>query len=265
MSGKYAKTIKNKNSAILALLIAGLICFMAVAILSVLLVVKSGKYESVLEASYQKNLYELIDNMESVEVNMSKVVATASSKKQKELLDEIYIACISASSNINAMPIKSESIAKVNKHINTLGGYVVSLIDKVEDGNSLSSAELENISGLHDESRQTIYDLNNFISSLSRGYAILDNVDFKNSENSSFDAGFINLENPSSKVPTLIYDGPFSDSVLNKEVKGLLGEEVSKDFAMEKIYKLNSYYENYSVSYLGEGEGKIKKYNFNLQ
>ena len=160
MSGKYAKAIKNKNAAILALLIAGLICFMAVAVLSVLLVVKSGKYESVLESSYQKNLYELVDNMESVEVNMSKVVATASSKKQKQLLDEIYIACISANANINAMPIKSESIAKVNKHLNTLGGYVVSLIDKVESGNSLSSEELENISGLHDESRQTIYDLN---------------------------------------------------------------------------------------------------------
>lgn len=264
MSKKYAETIKNKNSAILALTLVCLICFLGLAVLTVMLVVQSGKYEGTLEASYQKNVYELVDNIESVEVNMSKIIATNSTSKQKDLLNEIYIACISASANLNALPISSEDISKANNHINKVGGYVVSLIDKVDDGFSLSEAEFENISALHEESKQTLYDLNNFMTTLSKGYSILDNVDFKNEENSTFDAGFINLDNPSSKVPTLIYDGPFSDSVLNKEVRGLGETEISLEEAMEKVEMLKLYYEDYSVEYLGEGNGKISTYNFKL-
>jgi len=264
MSKKYAETIRNKNSSILALAMASLICFVAVAVMSVLLIVQSGKYEGTLEASYQKNFYELVDNIESVEVNMSKIVATNSALKQKDLLDEIYVACISATANLNALPIASEDISKANKHINTVGGYVVSLIDKVEEGRSLTMSEFENISALHDESKQTLYDLNNFIASLSAGYSILDNVDFKNEENSSFDAGFINLDNPTSKVPTLIYDGPFSDSVLNKEVKGLGSFEIGEDEAYEIVTTLTEYYEDYEVVYLDAGGGKISTYNFKL-
>ena len=133
MSKKYAETIKNKNSAILALTLVCLICFLGLAVLTVMLVVQSGKYEGTLEASYQKNVYELVDNIESVEVNMSKIIATNSTSKQKDLLNEIYIACISASANLNALPISSEDISKANNHINKVGGYVVSLIDKVDD------------------------------------------------------------------------------------------------------------------------------------
>lgn len=265
MSKKYAETIRNKNSAILALMLVSVLCFLGLAVLTVLLIVQSGKYEGTLEASYQKNFYELVDNIESVEVNMSKIIATNSVSKQKDLLDEIYVACISASANLNALPITSEDISKVNKHINTVGGYVVSLIDKVEDGKSLTDDEFESISALHEESRQTLYDLNNFISSLSSGYSILDNVDFKNEENSSFDAGFINLDNPTSKVPTLIYDGPFSDSVLNKEVKGLGENELSLEEAYEKVSILTNYYEDYEIEYLNEANGKIATYNFKLE
>ena len=46
--------------------------------------------------------------------------------------------------------------------------------------------------------------------------------------------GFNELENMSASFPELIYDGPFSDGNKNREIKGLTGEEISKETAKEK-------------------------------
>ena len=257
--------MSRQNVAILILSLVSFFSFVAVCVLSVSLVVQNNKYTMQLENVYQKNFYELVDNIESISLEMSKVVATNSSSKQEEILEGIYVACVSAGANLNALPIQNEKLTKVNNHINVVGGYSGSLVNRLKKGESLGSADFQNISDLFDESRQTLYDLNNFISSLNSDYSILDNVDFNYENESKFDAGFVNIENPSSKVPSLIFDGPFSDSVLNKEVKGLAGAEITKVHALEKMQVLLTYYEGYSIEYVGEGEGKIQTYNFYLK
>lgn len=257
--------MSKQNVAILILSLVSFFSFVAVCVLSVTLVVQNNKYTMQLENLYQKNFYELVDNIESVSLEMSKVVATNSSSKQEEILQGVYVSCVLAGANLNALPIQNKKLTKVNNHINIVGGYVVSLIEKLENGEKLSSDDFKNISDLFDESRQTLYDLNSFISSLKSDYSILDNVDFNRESESNFDAGFINIENPSSKVPSLIFDGPFSDSVVNKEVKGLNKSEITKVQALEKMQKLLKYYEGYSVEYRNEGDGKIQTYNFYLK
>lgn len=257
--------MSKQNVAILILSLVSFFSFVAVCVLSVTLVVQNNKYTMQLENLYQKNFYELVDNIESVSLEMSKVVATNSSSKQEEILQGVYVSCVLAGANLNALPIQNKKLTKVNNHINIVGGYVVSLIEKLENGEKLSSDDFKNISDLFDESRQTLYDLNSFISSLKSDYSILDNVDFNRESESNFDAGFINIENPSSKVPSLIFDGPFSDSVVNKEVKGLNKSEITKVQALEKMQKLFKYYEGYSVEYINEGDGKIQTYNFYLK
>ena len=48
----------------------------------------------------------------------------------------------------------------------------------------------------------------------------------------------INLDDLSddlTKVPTLIYDGPFSDHINERQPQGLKGEEVSRETARERV------------------------------
>ena len=68
-----------------------------------------------------------------------------------------------------------------------------------------------------------------------------------------------------SKVPTLIYDGPFSDSVLNKEVKGLPNYEVSKEDAEQIVKEKLAFLEVKNISFAGESDGEFYTYNFNVE
>ncbi|MDE6224489.1 MAG: germination protein YpeB, partial [Alphaproteobacteria bacterium] len=126
-----------------------------------------------------------------------------------------------------------------------------------------SNYDYTTIEDLHTESLYLMTEYNNYVSGLKFNYRILSDVDFGDEDKSNFNAGLISSEN--SKVPTLIYDGPFSDSVLNKEIKGLGDNEIdsiaAKDVVLNKLNFLNIE----DIEYKGEGSGDFYTYNFNIK
>ena len=60
----------------------------------------------------------------------------------------------------------------------------------------------------------------------------------------------------------MIYDGPFSDSVVNKKITGLTGDEITREDAQDKIYEL---FDNVSkLRYIGKTKGKFETLNFEM-
>jgi len=235
--------------------------------LSIAFAVASKKYNKLqvqLENNYKRNYYNFVDNINDIEVDITKLVATNSSSTQKKLLSKIYENCTLASYNLNTMPISASKTNGLNSYINTLGGYAFSLINKVSTGEVLDSEELSTITTFHAISKNANYTISNYLSNLDFDYNILDNMDFNNEYGeSNFDAGFVNL-NIDEEIPTLIFDGPFSDSITNKEIKGLPDFEISKEDALERVSLLLEYYKNFSIEYMGEANGKFSTYNFML-
>ena len=98
---------------------------------------------------------------------------------------------------------------------------------------------------------------------LTNDYSIVDNMKYaKNTMDSNFSNQFATLEEPSVEYPQLIYDGPFSDSVLNKEIKGLSDVQLTKDQAQAKITQELFGYD--TIKYSGQTDGKFVTYNFTL-
>ena len=58
--------MSRQNVAILILSLVSFFSFVTVCVLSVSLVVQNNKYTMQLENVYQKNFYELVDNIESI-------------------------------------------------------------------------------------------------------------------------------------------------------------------------------------------------------
>ena len=104
---------------------------------------------------------------------------------------------------------------------------------------------------------------NEHISSLKFDYKILKDVNFSDGDKSSFDAGLVNSDN--SKVPTLIYDGPFADSVVNKEIKGLPNNEITKEQAYDIVMTQLTMLDVTSIRYVGESDGNFYTYNFSVE
>ena len=116
---------------------------------------------------------------------------------------------------------------------------------------------------MHTKSQKLKVAYNNHIASLKFDYKILSEVDFDNGDKSSFDAGLISSDN--SKVPTLIYDGPFADSIINKEIKGLGDNTVSMEDAYDIVAQQLKLLDVETIEYVGESNGDFYTYNFNVK
>ncbi len=256
-------TKKAKGTIITLSVVLG-IATLVFATLFIVFAINSATYKQQLNNSYNKNLYELVNNIGALEVDMSKLIATNNASSQQELLSNIYSTCASANTNLGDLPISNHKIESVNKYVNTLGGYSFSLLTKTIKQNKLSAEDFEQIEALYENCRQALYDLNNYMNSLKGNNSIIDDIDFSDGDASGFDGGLTNVNNTASKVPSLIYDGPFSDSVVNREIKGLTGEEITEEQAEEKIKQYFSYFDKYEVEYVGDSNGKFATFNYNI-
>ena len=223
--------------------------------------VSSNTYKTQLENSYMRSFYEMVDNVNTLEVDLSKIVATTSLSSQRQLLSDIYNTCVTGVNNINILPISNEKLSGINKLMNTMGGFSYSLLLENYKGALISSNDYQQIETLYDSVRELQYDINSYMKELQYDYSILDDVNFDDVSSSSFSGGIVDVESSSSEVPTLIYDGPFSDSVLNKEVKGLPNNEYSQEEVLEQVQQL---FPEYSVEYIGESFGKFETYNYEV-
>lgn len=224
--------------------------------------VTSDSYKNQLENSYMKAFYEMVDNVNTLEVNMSKVVATNSVDSQRELLANIYDNCRLGVNNVNILPISNNKLTGVNNLLNKTGGFAYSLLLKNYEGKKISNDDFDQINGLYNRVKEVQYDLNDYMSKLQYDYSIIEDIDFDGADSSNFSGGITGTESSSSEIPSLIYDGPFSDSVLNKEIVGLPDVVYSVEQVEEMLHKV---FTGFSIYYLGDTVGKFETYNFDVK
>lgn len=254
--------MKNKSIIITLSVVMGITLLSVFAAL-IVFIITTNTYSNQLENLYKRNYYELSSNINDIEVDMSKLIATNSTTTKREVLTNLYSNCTMANNNLSMLPISNTKIKNVNEFVNKLGGYVYSLLTKVNNNQSFSDYDYQTINDLHSESQRLMVAYNEHISSLKFDYKILKDVNFSDGDKSLFDAGLVNSDN--SKVPTLIYDGPFADSVVNKEIKGLPNNEITKEQASDIVMTQLTMLDVTSIRYVGESDGNFYTYNFSVE
>ncbi len=221
-----------------------------------------GIYKTQLEYVYERNLYELTDNINNIESNLAKLkVATDASVQEKYLANVVALAN-SAQNNIATLPIEHNAINKTTTFINQLSGFCLVLQQDLAGGEKISLDDMDQIVSLHTSSQDIKYELNRLTVLVSGDYKIVDNVKDPNKNDSNFNNEFGGLKNEIVEYPQLIYDGPFSDSVTNKEVKGLSTTEINSEEALNRV---KNWFPNFSVTASGETNGEFETFNFTLE
>ena len=252
-----------KNSVILLSVVLGSI-IIALTTLLIVFIAKSNTYKLQLENNYKRNFYELIGDVNSLEIDLSKLIATNSLAGQKELLTNIYDTTKTSSVNLSTLPIASNKIENLNGYFNTLGGYAYSLLEKnLNNNEKITETELKNIEGIYNYCVKIKYDLNNFIGDVDN-FNIINLINYSNGDLSDFDGGLKDINDNSDEVPSLIYDGPFSDSVTNKEIKGLENKIYTEQEVRQNLQDNFKFFENFTIEYVGDTLGKFATYNYNV-
>ncbi len=243
--------------------VLGSIC---VALICTLIGVSSRAklYSTSLENFYKRSLYELVSNVNDVELDISKVISTTSTKSQKEILYRISDKSSCAGENLAYLPVAKKDSASFFDILNHISGYTRSLCENLDSGGSLSSENISTLSSLHDTALNLVFTLNDYLLSLDFDYEIINDVDFRSDLEAGYTGGLDNIEDEQKGMPTLIYDGPFSESVVNKEVVGLPEGEISATDAEEVIKSKLAVYDVKGIKYEGDSDGKIYTYNFSV-
>ena len=217
--------------------------------------------ENQLEGFYKKNYYDLIDSTNTCDTQMSKLLSASTQSYRAKMLEKVSQSAKDMQNYVSSLPLSFDGILECTKFINQMSGYTQTLQEKIDKGETLSEEDLATLEEMH----QSINELKDFLNDMSQQIILGKNIiDMRNTvfgEYDGFSWSFSQMR--STEYPTMIYDGPFSDSVENKKVEGLSGEEVSQEKAYEKI---NSVFNNVlQIDYIGQTNGKFETYNFKIK
>ncbi len=220
-------------------------------------------YSRSLENVYERSFYELVQNINNIEVSLSKAVVTNDSEAEEKLFYELWQQSEQTSSNLSRLPLSHTSIQDTTAFVNQLGGFSYYLMNKSAEGEVYTEADRNSLNELHTVSLYIQKVLNDYAMNLEQDYSILDDIS-EDFDASNISTTFGTMQDPSVEYPTLIYDGPFSDSMMNQEVKGLATSEVTETEATEIVTQAFSDENISDVKFLGLMNAKIKVYNFEL-
>ena len=215
-----------------------------------------------LEASYQRSFYDVVEQVYNMDLNLSKTLATKDSASIQGYLVDLAINSELAENNIQQLPLKDESKYYTAKLINQIGDYAKYLNKKLTNGEKLSKEEISILARLYEANLSLKDTLYKSLSNMDKDFTF---SSLENESDNFFLQNLGELQNLSVEYPELIYDGPFSDGVDRKEIKGLPLSQTNEAGAQDEFVKIFGNYGLSDVAVQGETQGTIECFNVTAQ
>ena len=233
--------------------------------LFILLFKEKKSYGIELENKYNMAFYQLVDNVQDIEVYLSKAMISNSPKSGTETLTYVWREANLAESYLSMLPISSSEIENTSKFLNQVSDYCYSLSRKTMKGEMLTQEDLDNIERLHDYSSKLKETLNELALDINLGkvsWGDFSNGDMKDISNNSFTV----IEENLHEYAGLIYDGAFSEHMTNPEHKGLIGEDIDEQTAKNIVLTTIESKDVKSINYSGLTESaNIESYDYTVE
>lgn len=223
----------------------------------------SADYKTRLDAQYTRAFDDLTEYVSGIETSLSKCAAVTDEKSVVRLANDIYAKAASASTCLGQLPLSDTNLENTAKFLAQVGDFTYMLALSYMDAPVIS-----------EQQRQTMLDLSKYATTLEQGlydtqqklYSGAVHFGTPSSQSGEGLSGSMEqLESQFQEYPSLLYDGPFSDHVRNKEPLFLQGApEISEKQARERLSEVLSPERMGNVSFDGIMEGRIPAYVFTV-
>ena len=257
---------KSQKSAITALAISTAVLGVTTLGFSIgwgIEMANSNHFRTSLENVYNDNFYNLLDSVNNLENKVSKTLSSTGGSYTRKTLLEASKNASEAGISLSGLPLSQNDIEDTARVVNQVSGYTSILAEKLAAGQQLSADEMQTLEKIHSYLLNLKEQLNRFERKLDDGYSILDGSLDISSEGNGFSTALSGMKTVDIEYPTMIYDGPFSDSVIDGQVKGLKGEQVSRQKAREELVK--HFKQANEIVDEGETNGRFSTYNFRVR
>ncbi|MCD7741180.1 MAG: germination protein YpeB [Ruminococcus sp.] len=241
-------------------------CALAVLIVrNFMLMSENRTKDNLIKSSYVHALEELSEAADNINSTLEKQLYAGTAAQQSELSSKLYTQASAAKAAMAQLPLQRLNLDNTYKLLSQIGNYAQSLAEKTSDGEELTDDEYENLKTLYSYSENLSDQMWSIEQSVSAGeidiYSVSDS-DIDEDSELSFTDGFSELEKGYENYPTLIYDGPFSDHIMEKEPSMTKdAEQISESKALERASMILNISSNDLCS-VTEREGNLPCYIF---
>ncbi len=190
---------------------------------------------------YQNSFYSLVDSIEKIEVSLAKALVANGMAENVRHLATVWQEAMTAQANLSQLPLGQETLMNIAKFLTQSGDYAYMLMRSHTMGKTLTPKDREQLQNLREQVTFLSQNLHEVQAKASQGqlrWAEIERVSrskLPSDTKSLADDPFTKINDGIQKFPTLIYDGPFSDHVDQREPKGLTGPELSEEEARKKV------------------------------
>lgn len=248
--------------------------FMVFGALSIFGVEMTNNFKRQKQASedeYNRAMYEMVGYISNVESELAKLQITNTPKMTSTTLASIWKQSNLAKENLEELPSTQNSMSKASKYLSQVSDYSYSLLKKTTQNEKLNDEEYATIAKLYKSSQELGSIMNAIYDDLNDGRIKWDELKKVSDEKLSQSEEVTTVSNIQKigknfqEYEGLIYDGAFSDHLLNMEPKSLSNNEVTKDQAKENIIKIFKEENIETLEELEDSNGTIDLYNFKLK
>lgn len=218
-----------------------------------------------LDGQYDRAYYDLTMYMSNVESLLAETMIVSHPDNTSETLEQIWKQADLAQENLSVLPAGQNVFSKTSKFLNQLSNLADSAKEYLIATGDIPESYRNELGKMHEYSMVLSQDLQDLESLVSQGSNFWDN--FENEDNAGNDNNLLgNLDRDLKDMPEIVYDGQYSDHLQLAEPKGLQGEQISGDQAIEIMKSIleqtGASPKNVIVSY--EIEGKIPAYSIEI-
>ncbi|MBU3092584.1 germination protein YpeB [Clostridium sp. CM028] len=238
---------------------------------AILMFLERLDYRNYLQGQYSKNMYELVSSVQNIRVNLGKSAIVGSREQSIVVFEEIFRHSATANDKLHSLPLEQSVISDTSEFLTQVGDFCYTLGKASSEGKELNDKEYELIDKLEMQSYTLQEQLNGVLSEINEGKVKWGEIRKKSSGvfakegKSLVTEKFTGIQKQIVQYPALIYDGPFSDNVLEIKPKIMSQKEVSEKEAIKIIKNIFGEDKIESIeSNPQEGKTKIPAYNFHV-
>ena len=255
----------KSNKALIIVTIILSIAVVALGILYGISLSSLNNFQTSLENVYQKNFYELVDEVNNAETKLNKVLASNSNTYRSKLLKEVSKNASEAQTRLNMLPYSINGLSDTISFVNQLSGYTETLAKNLDKGEKIDGKDQETLEKVYESVVNIKKSLNSMSKQMWEGYNITSSSLKLDGDYNSLTSDMSAMNGEDIEYPTMIYDGPFSDSQVNKEVKGLNFSDVSMETAKNNLGKILTNISVDNLKFNGESSGHFQTYDFSYE
>lgn len=224
--------------------------------------------QNALEASYQRGFFDLIDQVDNLNLLISKSLVTTSDAQRIMTFTTIWHQAEGARSSLAQLPLGQRDMTNSQKFFAQLGDFSYSLARKLVNREEINTADWNKM----EDFKRYCQDLSEKLRALQNDVAS-GRIKW---ENKAFAAGrmknlpqamadkFADIDQKlKSEAPTITYDGPFSDHVENIKPMGLGGTNIDEERAKNigTNFLDNPANIQYNISITGRTKGNMPAFD----